>query len=146
MGLKFSYTPKLTDFGTIHTPLVDVVFSHPKTRTSVEILALIDSGADAIVLNAQFADVLGLPLTEGKEQAYRGISSGPVVAYQHTLNLRLKAARRNTYTVPCSFLPDLPAACILGQEGFFQNYDVLFQLSKKRFEITPVRKKNSGDK
>ena len=45
------------------------------------------------------------------------------------------------FNVACSFLPDLPVFGLLGQNGFFDNYKVVFKRYDNRFELTPTEEK-----
>lgn len=137
MALKFQYTPKLTNYGTGRVPLVEVVFTNPTTKKNIKINCLIDSGADGIVLNGQFADLLNLRFTSGKEHRYQGITYEPVIAYDHTLSMYLNGDEKHKFNVVCSFLPGLRTAGLLGQAGFFDNYKVTFERYKKTFQLTP---------
>jgi Aspartyl protease len=110
----------------------------------VLLFCLVDSGASDIILNAQFASLLGIDLTAAPSQEYQGIGDEPFQAYKHRINIRLQAASE-AFTVSCAFMPDLRIDCILGQNGFFDTHKIVFEKYKKRFAITPVmqRKKYS---
>jgi hypothetical protein len=136
MGVSFDYTPRLGPQGVEYDPLVDVVFTNPKNGKGIEIRSLIDSGAASIIVSAQFAAPLGLDVIGGRTVAFQGIAHDPVIAYEHFLKMRLKHDSHE-YVVPCFLMADLRTTALLGQRGFFENYDILFQLSQKRFELAP---------
>lgn len=134
--MKFEYLTRLGPHGWEYEPKIEVVFINPKNGKSVEVLCLIDSGAGATILNAEFAEVLGIDLTSGKPHPYMGISE-KAPAYDHPVEMRLKQDT-HTYRIICSFMPGLTTTGLLGQRGFFEHYKVTFELSKKRFEIVPI--------
>ena len=142
--MQFPYTPRSTDYGITQEPRVPVIFTNPVTGNFVLLFCLVDSGASDIILNAQFAPLLGIDLTAAPSQEYQGIGEEPFQAYKHRINIRLQAASE-AFTVSCTFMPDLRIDCILGQNGFFDTHKIVFEKYKKRFAITPVmqRKKYS---
>jgi hypothetical protein len=111
-------------------PIVRVVFTNPNNKKQIEVGCLIDSGADDIFLNTRLADALGVDLTRGATKEYQGITSTPVVATEQFLSMHV-APDTHKFNVACSFLPDLPVFGLLGQNGFFDNYKVVF----KRYKI-----------
>jgi len=103
----------------------------------VLLFGLVDSGASDIILNAQFAPLLGIDLMAAPSQEYQGIGDEPFQAYKHRVTIRLQAASE-AFTVQCAFMPDLRIDCILGQNGFFDTHKIVFEKYKKRFAITPM--------
>lgn len=143
MGLKFDYTALIGPDRFERRPLVPVVFRNPETGEELEILGLIDSGADGIILNAEFAPVLGLDMNAGKSRSYQGIGGEPILGYDHEVTIRLRDDK-NEYRVEVTFLPGLKTACLLGQSGFFENYKISFEYQKGRFELTPLPRGNAA--
>jgi len=103
----------------------------------VLLFCLVDSGASDIILNAQFAPLLGIDLMAAPSQEYQGIGDEPFQAYKHRVTIRLQAASE-AFTVQCAFMPDLRIDCILGRNGFFDTHKIVFEKYKKRFAITPM--------
>jgi hypothetical protein len=75
--VQFPYTPRSTDYGITQEPRVPVMFSNPVTGNFVLLFCLVDSGASDIILNAQFAPLLGIDLTAAPSQEYQGIGDEP---------------------------------------------------------------------
>jgi Aspartyl protease len=113
------------------------MFTNSVTGNFVLLFCLVDSGASNIILNAQFAPLLGIDLTAATAQEYQGVGEEPFRAYKHQVTIRLQAAAE-AFTVPCAFMPDLRIDCILGQNGFFDTHKIVFEKYKKRFAITPI--------
>ncbi len=135
MRLAFEHTHKLTDRGIVRVPLVEVVFTNPTTNRAIIVDCRIDTGADNIVLNAELAEELGLDPTKGEAGQFRAATQDPITAYTHSLKVRVKRDT-HTFTAPCSFLPGLNVTGVLGLEGFFDHYKILFERYKNSFELT----------
>lgn len=148
MTFKYSYTYRWGDDNALlRMPIVRVVFTNPKNNKKVEVGCLIDSGADDIFLNTLVAEVLEIDITGGVKKAYQGITNAPVVATEHFLTMNVKPDMHE-FTIGCSFLPDLPVLGLLGQNGFFDNYEVVFRRYEDVFELKPVdeNKKSFSDR
>ena len=89
--------------------------------------ALIDSGADMCLFHSSIARTLGIELESGQEIAIKTLSTEDVSAYVHTLHLTIKG--EPGIDLEIGFLErDLIAdGGLLGQEGFFDHFDVRFQ-------------------
>ena len=118
------------------------MFTNPVTGNFVLLFGLVDSGASDIILNVQFAPLLGINLSDAPAQEYQGIGDEPFHACKHQVTIRLQATVE-ALTVPCAFMPDLRIDCILGQNGFFDTHKILFEKYKKRFAITPLMQKKT---
>src|SRR2546430_13692960 len=141
MALKYSYTYRSGDDGALlRMPMVRVVVTNPNNKKQVEVGCLIDSGANDIFLNTRLADALGVDITKGATQEYQGITSAPVRASEQFLSLHVEDDM-SQFNVACSFLPDLPVFGLLGQNGFFDNYKVVFKRYDNTFELTPIDEK-----
>jgi hypothetical protein len=141
MAFKYRYTYRLGADGVLlRMPIVRVLFTNPKNKKQIEVGCLIDSGADDIFLNTRLAEALGVDITKGATKEYQGITSTPVVASEQFLSMNVEPDTHQ-FNVACSFLPDLPVFGLLGQNGFFDNYKVVFKRYENQFELTPVDEK-----
>src|SRR5262249_15504213 len=93
-----------------------------------------DSGADHCVFPLSFATALGLNPLAMKKQMTGGVGSSANVTYYDTLEIYLGGLRFSTLV---GFTQGLEAQGIglLGQLGFFENYQVLFDHRAKQFHI-----------
>jgi len=138
--MKFPYTVRRNPFsaeGYMYTPYVRVVFESPDTHRSIDIWTMVDSGAWVVVLNANFAKKLHIDVKAGEVRRFYGIKGGEAVGYEHQLTLRLKNLPSAEIMVPCCFMEGLQTTALLGQQGFFEKFDVNFKLSQRYFELTP---------
>ncbi len=138
MALLYPYKFRLAEDGSLlRLPIVSVIFTNPQNRKRVEVHCLIDSGADDVFLSMEAAKALGVDVRKGSTKEYQGITSVPVLAHEHTLLMTVEHDTHQ-FSVACSFLSDLPVAGLLGQNGFFDNYKVVFKRYKNIFELTPI--------
>ena len=90
------------------------------------------------VLNAQFAELLDIDLEEGRPRRFYGITSS-AVGYDHQLSIRVRQDKRHEFLITCAFLPGLQTDALLGQNGFFENYRVIFERYKNSFQVNARR-------
>ena len=132
--MKFKYDTRFTGNGFEMVPRIPVQFRNPKNGMELPIFCLVDSGATEILINTEIAKALGIQVEKGKKKLYGGIG-GVMDGYQHKITMRL-AGDTHEFEVSCGVL-DLPMYDgLLGQNGFFDNYKVVFEKYKKRFEVT----------
>lgn len=102
---------------------------------AVQYAALIDSGADFCIFDAQIGEALGLDVRSGTRAKFGGIQSGgPAEAFLHQLALEIGGRRFNA-TVAFSYEIAPYGYAILGQKGFFDFFIVKFDLVKEEIEI-----------
>jgi len=103
---------------------------------SQALFALIDSGAELCLFHSSVGRLLGIDLNSGKKEKIKGISASEIPAYIHTVHLILKG--ESGIDIEAGFLDaDLIAdGGILGQEGFFDQFDIRFQRWQDSIHIT----------
>lgn len=133
--MQFSYDTRLTDYGFEMVPRVPVIFTNPKTGMNIPLFCLVDSGATDVLIHRQAAELIGINPESGEKRLYGGVG-GDVVGYKHSVKIRL-ADDRHEFTIECAVL-DLPYyEGLLGQNGFFDNYKVIFEKYINRIELRP---------
>jgi hypothetical protein len=98
--------------------------------------ALIDSGADFCIFDAQLADVLGIDTEMGFKQLVGGITGIEQPYYIHKIELSVGGWK---HEINAGFMPEMPdfGYGVLGQVGFFDNFSVKFDYSKAEIEVMP---------
>ncbi|MGB6691633.1 MAG: hypothetical protein WBE76_27665 [Terracidiphilus sp.] len=98
-------------------------------------LVCLDSGADSCVLPSSFAPVLGLDLLSMKRNFTAGIGSSANPTAYETIVIDL--GNGICFSSYVGFTPGLNALGIglLGQAGFFEQFDVCFDYSGHKFTI-----------
>ncbi len=136
MVLTYSYTKINHEDGTVSfVPVVPLTLVGSADTILAE--GILDSGSDTIALPQHMAEILGLPLL-GKEPA-AGIG-GMVWSATSTMKLRFgREAEHYEFLVPCKVMltgQDFPV--LLGQEGFFDKFKILFNFPQKKFSLERV--------
>lgn len=140
--MKFQYTrlPPLTALGTWRgMPFVEVTISGPKDERTV--LALVDSGAEYCMVNAAYAENLGIDLASRPIVNVYG-----VVGMTEQKRIPLAPITIHVSGLPkpveitAGFIESDAVGVILGQEGFFDLHRIKFEKDHNTFEITPVRR------
>jgi len=135
--MRFPYKKfKLNDGSELLKPIIPIglLFNGEVVRYE----ALIDSGADFNIFNAEIGELLGIDIRSGNKVRFGGIAGEPFEVYLHNLTLEVggwehEVAAGFSYAIsPYGF-------GILGQKGFFNLFRIKFILSKGIVEITPER-------
>ena len=148
--MKFPYikfktkTPEGGEYASLR-PVIPIQVRH-KGR-SVRYMALLDSGADASMFHAEMAEVLGIELKNGTAMVFYGVGHGKSIGYIHDVEINVGGW---WVTCPVAFCPDLvrkdpldPSRTqgllygILGQEGFFEQFNVKFDRAAEEIELRP---------
>lgn len=97
--------------------------------------ALIDSGADFCIFDAELGAYLGLDIEAGEQIAFGGVQDTmPTVAYLHELEIEIGGNRYAT-TIGFSYAIAEHGYGLLGQKGFFDVFTIKFDLLKEEIEI-----------
>ncbi len=117
--------------------MITVTLHGPKE--SVNVLALLDSGADKCLFSSQIAEEIGLNLEEGEEETFSGIEGGQVKSYLHEIEMQI-LGDGNKLRVTAGFTDAPGVNAILGQEDFFDAFRIKFERDCDMIEISPSRK------
>ena len=102
-----------------------------------DIVCLVDSGADDCMFHSSVAAVLGINVPSGRFKQYGGIAQGHTVdAYLHTIELQVYRLPERI-RIEAAFTDSAGIDGLLGQSGFFENYQVIFEGYRGKFEINP---------
>ena len=104
---------------------VRVGWNHKQTP---RIPAIVDSGSQCCLFRADVAEYLGIDLKQGVEGTMGGISHGMKESvFYHRVQLYVESDW--VIDVTAGFIKRLSVAGILGRNGFFDNFRVLFDQS-----------------
>jgi len=95
---------------------------------------IIDSGADLCIFHAQIGEVIGLTIESGKLLKFTGISGQQLTAYFHDLEIEVGGYRFDCYAGFSREMENMPYG-LLGQVGFFDLFNVVFDYEKQRIEL-----------
>jgi hypothetical protein len=106
-------------------------------------LAVVDSGSPYCLFSTDIADFLQIDLTNVPQGSMGGVIGGPQdVTYFHKIKLQVE--NNWTFEVMGAFMKKLAVPAILGRNGFFDRFQVLFDHSKQpsEFEIIKIDRPN----
>ena len=133
--MKFSYKKfKLEDGTELLKPIIPIGLLFGKKMIRYE--ALIDSGADFNIFNAEIGEILGIDVRAGDKVRFGGIAGEPFEVYMHEITIDLGGWRHKT-TAGFSYEISPYGFGILGQKGFFDLFKIKFLFPKGVIEITP---------
>ena len=132
--MQFPYKKfKLADGTELFKPIIPIglLFNGKQIRYE----ALIDSGADFNIFNAEIGELLGINVRDGKKVQFSGIAGEPFEVYLHNLTLEVGGWQ---YKITSGFSYEISpyGFGILGQKGFFDLFRVEFIFSRGIIEIT----------
>lgn len=105
-----------------------------------DVISLVDSGADICLFHADIGRMLGIEIEAAPELAFQGVSGVREVAYLHRVSLVVRGL--SAITLDVGFTTSMAAGTgLLGQRGFFEEFQINFELSQKFFEIVPATMK-----
>ena len=114
-------------------PVIPVTLTYQ--GNSLRFQSLIDSGADWCVFHGEIAKELGIDLKSGKQQHFFGVGGLKQFAYFHAIQMEIGGWKFPCY---CAFADDLKTPYgLLGQVGFFDKFQVRFDLIKEEIELKP---------
>lgn len=115
-------------------PVISILAHGP--RASVEVHAIIDSGAEHNALDIAYASKLGVNLELAERFEIIGFGREAAAGYRDIIEWQLGRYR---WTAPIVFVDSPNQFNILGQAGFFAFFDVDFRYKKREIYIRKVR-------
>lgn len=135
MKFKYRYLPASSGAGRtyIRLPLLQVRLGSGANRTDV--VCLIDSGAADCLFDRDVANDLGIALADSDEKReYFGVGSQSVIGHIHTIQFQVQGFAE-WIEIEVGFIDAQLPYQLLGESGFFDNYEISFQRYRGRFEV-----------
>lgn len=100
-----------------------------------DLVALIDSGADLSLAHADIGRLVGIDIQAGRPWSYSGAVDSQIGrAYIHRLHLII--IDFSSLDIDVAFSDQVaPGTFLLGQRDFFENYEIVFDLSSRSFAV-----------
>ena len=132
--LKFRLHEPSKFFGnSVLRPIIPVGIFHNKN--SLKYAALIDSGADFNIFDAELGEYLGIEIKSGVKETFGGVQErGGAEVFLHEVTLNIGGWDHKTM-VGFSYDIAKHGYGILGQKGFFDIFAVKFDLAKEEVEL-----------
>ena len=97
------------------------------------VLSLVDSGSVDCVFPKSIGELLDLDISSGKPYKFHGFDLRLVEGYVHSVKLQVEGFPHWVNIEAVFLMSD--GMAILGQNGFFESYQVVFERWARRFEI-----------
>lgn len=121
------------DKSLFYRPIIEVKLK--LNYKTIPIWAVIDSGADKIMINKKLGKRLGCDFVTNKPTSTtRGISGLPENVWDSKLDLEVDGFTE-TFAADVAYMKTDNFAVLLGHIGFFEFFDIKFQTAQKQFEI-----------
>ncbi|HEV7398093.1 MAG TPA: retropepsin-like aspartic protease [Pyrinomonadaceae bacterium] len=105
-----------------------------RSRVNMQgLLALVDSGASDCIFPQSLGDVLGIDVPSGKPHEFQSFNAAPVPGYVHKVSIQI--ADFSTWLEIEAVFIESECVPILGQIGFFDHYQIVFERFRKVFEV-----------
>ena len=142
MRIVFPYGIRFIEDGRLETfPAAEVFISkHGKEITAI---FQVDSGATISVLPRGDAEALDIKLDRGERVALRGIGNDLIFGFRDVVTLEFSEKRLK---IPVIFLESYTAPRILGREGIFANFGIMFDEVKNRTAFLDQRERKIIDR
>ena len=138
--MKYSYSQTLTQNikgGYTQRPLIEIEIIG-KERVS-KAYGVIDSGADSVLMNIQYAMDAGIQLDKDKKRAFVGIGGRKIMCYEASVDFKVNGFSE-VFTTPVAFIDSPSVGVLLGQEDFFEIFRIKFEKDHNTFELTLPKK------
>ena len=134
---KYEYTGQLGPGNIlVFRPIIAVDIANISGNEQIRTLALIDSGTDGTIFNADIARAIGVDLSKCQKVKLGGIGATD----GHVSNIRLVIPDFDVaMDIPVVFVENLPFDGLLGQRHFFQRFNVKFEKDLNLFHLAVVK-------
>jgi predicted aspartyl protease len=120
-------------FGKISRPIAQVLFQNQTDKSWQPIEMLVDTGADYTLLPKFLAPIIGVSLlNDCKSITTQGVGGNSKV-YLLKKKVKIKLGHLNR-EVPIGFLENDSVPPLLGRQGFFETFKVVFEKFTTTFE------------
>jgi hypothetical protein len=97
------------------------------------LLGLVDSGSADCVFPSSIAELLRIDIRSGTPHEFHGFDNRLVAGFVHTVHLQV--AGLNSWVKMDAVFLESDGLAILGQRGFFDSYQIVFEKWARRFEV-----------
>jgi hypothetical protein len=128
-SIRFSYGITMTESKQLAVFPVARVIIRTKQNEELALIMLIDSGATVSALPKSIATLLGINLKKGKPLRIFGVGGKSIRAWQHSIPIRIGI---HGIELPVAFLNSSNSPRVLGREGIFDNFTIVFEESRRQ--------------
>lgn len=132
MNIRYRKFPDETrPEGYSYAPLLQIFLR--RNMNLQPVLALVDSGASDCIFPASVGELLGIDILTGKSHKFYSYESTATDGYLHRVSLQVQGFP-HWIEVDAVFIQS-EVMPIVGQAGFFENYQLVFERYSQRFEV-----------
>lgn len=128
--MKFNYKR----YGITLRPVIPIVIKNQDKSIRYEVL--VDSGADLCLFDEEIGRAIGIKIEDGKPREVFGVGGKVSIYYVHKVNIEVGGW---LYDIEAGFMPNVAGRImsygLVGQNGFFDNFIVKFDLKKEEIEL-----------
>lgn len=128
--MKFRYKR----YGNILRPVIPITLLNENKRIDYE--ALVDSGADICLFDAELGKAIGIDIEKGKKHEVFGIGGKASVYYTRLMTIEVGGW---LFEIEAGFMPEVAGRVlpygVVGQRGFFDKFIVKFDFLKEEIEL-----------
>lgn len=132
MNIRYRDVPNLIGpEGHVKMPLLQVVLRHQQEARLV--LTLVDSGSVECIFPESLGRVLGIDVPSGEPRNFYGLANQEANGFMHPLQLQVTGFD-HWIEIRAAFVAG-NIVPLLGQSGFFENYQVVFERFSRSFQV-----------
>lgn len=135
----FPYQARLEEDGSVKVFPVARLLAKRRGEVRASLLLIIDSGAVISALPMTDDELFGIRARDGVPMRVSGIG-GTIQGWIHTVKVHLEGM---PLSLPVVFLEDGNASRVLGREGIFDRFTVVFEEDKRRSALVDMQSKES---
>lgn len=129
---EYKYYAQLAGNDIVYRPIVGVELFDGKTWYAQH--AMLDSGCDKTMLDADFAKLLGIDPTNCRKIKIGGIVGETVEAFEAKVTLKIEGFDE-PFDLLARFVPNMKISALLGHNDFFDKFKVKFEKKHKKFYL-----------
>lgn len=131
---EFDYTGQWDGSGLAYRPVINVTLMNE--QRSISVVALIDSGCDCVMVNKDIAEALGITSNPLRKMRVGGVTGLRDDGFK--FEIHVQPTSFDAFLTDATFVPNLPFACLLGQKGFFDSFNIRFEKVIRKFYLQPI--------
>lgn len=131
---EYKYTGQFSQLkgGVIYRPMIDLKLILGTNVYSC--FALIDSGTDSTLINAEFAEMLGIDESKCKRIKVSGVESLNATGFGANIKFKIEGFEEE-FTTEVVFVKNMVTAGLLGQKDIFENFKIRFEKRNNKFYL-----------
>ncbi|OIO52290.1 hypothetical protein COT40_02180 [Candidatus Peregrinibacteria bacterium CG08_land_8_20_14_0_20_41_10] len=137
--MKFKYFQyPAPDSKNIYRPSIPITFKNG--YRFIDVIALIDSGADFTILPLEIAGVLGIELNPQSKISFYGAGDNSFTVYPSPVKIEhilKQIGFRQIVWKTCVYFAESQSTILLGNHGFLDQFEIRLNGKKKELEIIP---------